>query len=216
MPANRRWDLIQAFKGKNKLRINGRIILSFSGAFAKLRKAILASSCTSACLSIRMEKLGSHRTDFHEILYLNIFRKSAGKIEVSLKLDQNNGYLTRRYTFMKMSHWIRHRMRNIVEKIKARILSSTIFLQTRAVYEMWKNTEQRGYDRRQNGACALHVGYLGLQTHTHTHTHRICKTFQINQPTRCNNFSSLLLDVYVQLNMFRASSRPSSGAQQLQ
>jgi hypothetical protein len=38
----------------------------------------------------------------------------------------------------------------------------------------------------------------------------------INQPTRCNNFSSLLLDVYVQLNMFRASSRPSSGAQQLQ
>jgi hypothetical protein len=39
---------------------------------------------------------------------------------------------------------------------------------------------------------------------------------QINQPTRCNNFSSLLLDVYLQLNMFRASSRPSSGAQQLQ
>jgi len=41
-------------------------------------------------------------------------------------------------------------------------------------------------------------------------------TIQINQPNRCNNFSSLLLDVYVQLNMFRASSRPSSGAQQLQ
>jgi hypothetical protein len=50
---------------------------------------------------------------------------------------------------------------------------------------------------------------------------KVCKfvhhhTIQINQPTRCNNFSSLLLDVYVQLNMFRASSRPSSGAQQLQ
>jgi hypothetical protein len=42
------------------------------------------------------------------------------------------------------------------------------------------------------------------------------KAFQINQPTRCNNFSSSLLDVYVQLNMFRASSCPSSGAQQLQ
>jgi hypothetical protein len=38
---------------------------------------------------------------------------------------------------------------------------------------------------------------------------------QINQPTRCNNFSSLLLDVYVRLNMFRVSPRPSSGAQQL-
>ena len=34
-------------------------------------------------------------------------------------------------------------------------------------------------------------------------------TLQINRPTRCNNFSSLLLDVYLQLNMFRASSRPS-------
>jgi hypothetical protein len=42
------------------------------------------------------------------------------------------------------------------------------------------------------------------------------RTVQISQPTRCNNFSSLLLDVYVQLNMFLASSRPSSGAQQLQ
>jgi hypothetical protein len=35
-------------------------------------------------------------------------------------------------------------------------------------------------------------------------------------PTRCNNFSSILLDAHLQLNMFRASSRPSSGAQQLQ
>jgi hypothetical protein len=39
---------------------------------------------------------------------------------------------------------------------------------------------------------------------------------QINQPTRCNSFSSLLLDVYVQLNMFCASSRPPSGAVQPQ
>jgi len=35
---------------------------------------------------------------------------------------------------------------------------------------------------------------------------------QINQPTRSKYFSSLLLDVYVQLNVFRTSSRPSSGA----
>jgi len=41
-------------------------------------------------------------------------------------------------------------------------------------------------------------------------------TIQINQPTRCKNSSRLLHDVYVQLNKFRASSRPSSGAQQLQ
>jgi hypothetical protein len=46
---------------------------------------------------------------------------------------------------------------------------------------------------------------------------KVCKsvhhhTIQIHQPTRCNNFSSLLLGVYVQLNMFQASSCPSSGA----
>jgi hypothetical protein len=41
-------------------------------------------------------------------------------------------------------------------------------------------------------------------------------TIQINQPTRCNNISSLLLEFYVQLNMFRTSSRPSSGAQLMQ
>jgi len=41
-------------------------------------------------------------------------------------------------------------------------------------------------------------------------------TAQINQSTRCKNFSSLLLHVYLQLNMFRPSSRPSSEAQQLQ
>jgi len=37
---------------------------------------------------------------------------------------------------------------------------------------------------------------------------KVCKsvrhyTIQISQPTRCNNFSSLLLDVYIRLNMFR-------------
>jgi hypothetical protein len=41
-------------------------------------------------------------------------------------------------------------------------------------------------------------------------------TIPINQPSRCNNFPSLLFDVYVRLNMFQASSRPSSEAQQLQ
>ena len=50
---------------------------------------------------------------------------------------------------------------------------------------------------------------------------KVCKsvhhhTVPIIQPTRCNSFPSLLLDVYVRHHMFRASLRPSSGAQQLQ
>jgi hypothetical protein len=71
----------------------------------------------------------------------------------------------------------------------------------------------------------LYVKNLQIKTnwiqYEHFHKFKVCKsmrhhTIQINQPTRCNNFSSLLLDVYVQLNMFQASSRPSSGAQHVQ
>ena len=36
-------------------------------------------------------------------------------------------------------------------------------------------------------------------------------TIRINQPTRCNSFINLLLDVYAWLNMFWAPLRPSSG-----
>ena len=52
------------------------------------------------------------------------------------------------------------------------------------------------------------------QTHLYTRTrsNEPNKRIKINQPTRCNSFTSLLLDVYVWLNMFRAPLRPSSGA----
>jgi len=109
----------------------------------------------------------------------------------------------------------------------------------------------KGYD-----SPSLKLMYLKFKVCKSVH-HR---SFQINQPTRCNNFSSLLLDVYSMysstcfgrphahhqelnncssslwfyiwsvvvavllvvvgparmLNMLRASSRPSSGTQQLQ
>jgi hypothetical protein len=41
-----------------------------------------------------MEQVASHWTDFHEIWYLNIFRKSVQKIQVSLKSDKDKGYFT--------------------------------------------------------------------------------------------------------------------------
>jgi len=47
---------------------------------------------------------------------------------------------------------------------------------------------------------------FGVRKSMHHHT------IQIIQPTRCKNFTSLLLDFYVWLNMFRASPLPSSGA----
>jgi len=47
-------------------------------AFAKFRKATIIF-VMSVRVSVRMELLGSHWMDFHEIMYLNSFRKSIGK-----------------------------------------------------------------------------------------------------------------------------------------
>jgi hypothetical protein len=66
-------------------------------AFAELRKATIGfviSVRLSVRPSVRMEQLGFHWTDFHEILYLRIFRKSVEKIQVLLKADNNKGYFT--------------------------------------------------------------------------------------------------------------------------
>ena len=89
------------------LTVSAAILL---GAFVQLQKATIScdmslslSVCLSVCppairpsflSSVRMEKHSSHWTDFHEIIYLSIFRKSVEKIQVSLKFDKNNGYFT--------------------------------------------------------------------------------------------------------------------------
>jgi hypothetical protein len=66
-------------------------------------KRLLVSS--QVCPSVRMEQFISHWTDFHEISYLRILRKSVEKIQVSLKSDKNNGYFIGRpiYTFDNIS-----------------------------------------------------------------------------------------------------------------
>jgi hypothetical protein len=59
----------------------------FLGVFAKLLKVTI-----SFVTSVDVEQLGSHWTDFHEILYLSIFQNSVKKIYVSLKTDKKNEY----------------------------------------------------------------------------------------------------------------------------
>ena len=56
----------------------------------------LCHVCLSVRPSARVEQLGFHQTDFREIWYLSISRKSVNKIQVLLKSDKNIGYFTRR------------------------------------------------------------------------------------------------------------------------
>jgi hypothetical protein len=93
-----------------------------------------------------MEQLGSHWTDFYEILYLSIFRNSVDKIKFSLKSDRNNGTLHEDLcAFMIISRSVLLRMRNVSGKVAEKMKTHLLFIQllfseNRAVYEiMWEN-----------------------------------------------------------------------------
>jgi len=73
-------------------------ILPFWGAYVQLKKTTI-SFVMSACPSVRVE-LGSNCTDFNEVLYLRIFRKSVEKIQVALHSDKNNRYFTWRPVYI--------------------------------------------------------------------------------------------------------------------
>jgi len=73
--------------------------------------------------------------------------------------------------------------------------------------------------------CVYIYIYIYIHTHTHKHTewistltfwHRSFKFNSNKSPTWCKNFSVYYPDVCLHVNMFRAFSRPSSGAQWLQ
>jgi hypothetical protein len=66
------------------------------GAFAELRKAAISFLRPSA----RIEQLGSHWTDLHEVCCLKMFLTSVERGEVTLKSDKDNGYFTRRPVFI--------------------------------------------------------------------------------------------------------------------
>jgi hypothetical protein len=67
------------------------IIVSI-GVHAEVRKATV-SFFMSVRRSVRMEQLGSDWTHFHEICYLDVFRSTVDKIQVSLQSDKMTGTL---------------------------------------------------------------------------------------------------------------------------
>ena len=72
------------------------------------------------------------------------------------------------------------------------------------------NTYRLGYKNQSSTAVYRSNAFFSYDTYK---THQ---RIQINQPTSCINLSDLLLVVQIQLNLFRASSCPSSGAYKLQ
>jgi hypothetical protein len=117
----------------------------------------------------------SHWTEFHEIWYMSIIRKSVEKIQVSLKSDKNNGTLHEadRYTFLIISRSFLLRMKNVLNKScrdnkNIHFGFSNFFTENRVVYEIMCKILYSGTGYRwQYSACALHAGYLRLQTHSH-------------------------------------------------
>jgi hypothetical protein len=72
-------------------------------------------------------------------------------------------YLRRQTTYLR--HW-NVSEKKFVEKIKTDIMFIKIFLKNCAVWGEVEKYSRVGQATDDNGACALHVGYLRLQTHT--------------------------------------------------
>jgi hypothetical protein len=130
------------------------------------------------CLSVHVEQLCSHWTDFHEILYFSIFffRKSGEKIHVLLKSDKNNGYFTWRrvcvYDNISLSFYYIEKC--FTQKLQ-RKSEPTFYVQwlppppeNRAVCRItWKNMAEPDRSqmtiRRMRFAC-----WITKATHTHS------------------------------------------------
>ena len=119
-------------------RRTSRKSFQFLGAFAKLWKATTGFDIP-VCPSTRMKQLGSHWTEFHEISYLNIFRKSVSVIRLSLKSDKNNGYFTWRqiYLFFITSNSFILRMRNVADESCKENQSTHFTWSVRKVSDLW-------------------------------------------------------------------------------
>jgi len=81
-----------------------REFLEFLGVLAKLRKltvSFVMAVSPSVRPFVRKGQIGSYQKDFHEILYLSVFRKCVKKIQISIKYDKNDEYITLRHIYMK-------------------------------------------------------------------------------------------------------------------
>ena len=98
-------------------------------------------------MSVRLEKLGSHWTDFHEIWYLSSFRKICWENSSFIKIRQEYGYRTWRSMYIFFLRIKNVSDENCKGKQNTHFAFSNISpLPTmRAVYEeMWKSVVEPG------------------------------------------------------------------------
>jgi hypothetical protein len=87
-----------------------------------------------------MEQIGSHWTDFHQILYLSIFQKSYDKTQVLLQSNKSNGYLTWRptniYDHISLSSSWHVSDKSCRDNQNTHFMLNNLLFENRAVYEI--------------------------------------------------------------------------------
>ena len=104
-------------------------------------RGVLASSCLSACQSVRMDQIGSYRKDFYKILYLRIFRKicpeNSSFFNVARIMDTvREDVRTCLSNIQLSSSQMRNIVTQVVEKIKTHFVFSNLFPKILSVYEV--------------------------------------------------------------------------------
>jgi hypothetical protein len=131
-------------------------LVCFTSSFFRRVCKTAKSDCrpSHVCSFVRMEYLGYHGTDFHEIRCLSIFRKSRTSLRF-IKIGRDNGYSTWRpiyiYAHISLnSSWNEKCLdRSCRENQSTHFAMSNFIFENPAVYEiMWKNivelVEQQG------------------------------------------------------------------------
>ena len=133
---------------------------------------LLASLCLSVRLPARNNSALTGRISWN-FIFEDFFENLSRKINFHENLVRMKGTVHEdRYAFVITSRSgleLEMFQTNVVEKITKHVLCSvTLLVESRAVYEIvWKILYSGAGNRWQYGACALHAGYLRLQTHTH-------------------------------------------------
>jgi len=123
--------------------------------FQILRKATVPSRlsvCPADHPSVSPHRTNRfHWTDFHEIWYLNIFRKSIEKIQVSLQSDKNNRYFTWRPIYIFLSYlteffleWVIFQTK-FIENQNPNFVLNKVFTKS---LRLWDNVERYCIDGR--------------------------------------------------------------------